>query len=47
MDVQTFGPRVVQAQVFLHLAYSTNGTLKNALDEHTLLGVDHLVVAGL
>ena len=47
MNVKTLGSRVVQTQVFLHLADSTNGTLQNALDEDTLLGVDHLVVAGL
>lgn len=47
MNVKTLGPRVVQTQVFLHLADSANGTLKNALDENTLLGVHHLVVTGL
>lgn len=46
MDVKTFRSRVVQTQVFLHLAYSANCTLKDALDKHTLLGVHHLVVAG-
>jgi hypothetical protein len=47
MNIKTLGPRVVQTQVFLHLADSANSTLKNALDENTLLGVHHLVVTGL
>jgi len=47
MNVKTLGSRVVQTQVFLHLADSANGTLKNAFDENTLLRVHHLVVTGL
>lgn len=47
MNVETLGSRVVQTQVFLHLADSANGTLKNAFDENTLLRVHHLVVTGL
>ena len=47
MNVKTLGSRVVQTQVFLHLADSANGTLKNAFDENTLLRVYHLVVTGL
>ena len=45
MLLQTLWPRVIQAQIFFHLTDPTNGALKNAFYEHSLLWVDHLVIA--
>ena len=47
MHIQALWPRVEQAQVFFHLTDPTNGAFKDAFYKHSLLGVDHLVIAGL
>ena len=47
MHIQALRPRVKQAQVFFHLADPTNGAFKDAFYEHSLLWVDHLVIARL
>lgn len=47
MHIQALGPRVIKTQVFFHLADPTNGAFKYSFYEHSLLGVDHLVIAGL
>jgi hypothetical protein len=47
MHIQALWPRVEQAQVFFHLTDPTNGAFKDAFYKHSLLGMDHLVVARL
>ena len=47
MHIQALWPRVEQAQVFFHLTDPTNGAFKDTFYKHSLLGMDHLVVARL